>query len=142
MPLPEVLVAEFKMALTAFWRAEVSPVFVLEEEFPRSWLSDSLLELAKLDKIELIPLVLIPTPPANLDSDRLGRLMAYHSCYRQVGVFPLVLARISHRAGTLLGGCRKGGASQAAEKRWFFAFRFSGELIAGRFGLIRRDLRG
>ncbi|MGA3169076.1 MAG: hypothetical protein ABSF14_23505, partial [Terriglobia bacterium] len=33
-------------------------------------------------------------------------------------------------------------ALQAAEKRWFFAFRFSGELIAGRFGLIRRDLRG
>jgi hypothetical protein len=88
MPLPEVLVAEFKMALTAFWRAEVSPVFVLEEEFPRSWLSDSLLELAKLDKIELIPLVLIPTPPLRLGGKRRSRLMAYHSCYRQVGALP------------------------------------------------------
>jgi hypothetical protein len=73
MPLPEVLVAEFKMALTAFCSAEVTEELVLEElEFPRSWLSDSLLELAKLDKIELIPLVLIPTPPVSLDSSFRG----------------------------------------------------------------------
>jgi hypothetical protein len=76
------------MAFTAFWSAEVSPGFVLEEEFPRSWLSDSVPEPAKLDKIELIPLVLTLTPPLRLGGERRSRLMAYHSCYRQVGVLP------------------------------------------------------
>jgi len=65
MPLPEVLVAEFRMAFTASWMASVPLEFVeveLEElDCPRSWLSDSVLELPpKLDSSELMELVLIP----------------------------------------------------------------------------------
>ena len=49
MPLPEVLVAEFRMAFTASWIASFELEFVeveLEElDSPRSWLSDSVVEL-------------------------------------------------------------------------------------------------
>jgi hypothetical protein len=80
------------MAFTASWSSEVSlALVVLELEFPRSSASDSLLELPKLDKSELIPLVLIPTPPVILDSKRPGPLMGCHACHRQVEVFPLVI---------------------------------------------------
>jgi hypothetical protein len=63
MPLPEVLVAEFRMAFTASWIADV--VLELEEleelVSPRSSLSDSVVEpFSKLDRSELIELVLIP----------------------------------------------------------------------------------
>jgi hypothetical protein len=63
MPLPDVLVAEFRMAFTASWIASVPLEFVEVEELvpPNSWLSDSLVELLpKLDRSELIELVLIP----------------------------------------------------------------------------------
>lgn len=63
MPLPEVFVAEFRMAFTASWIAS-APLDVVDEEelvCPSSWLSDSVLELLpKLDRSELIELVLIP----------------------------------------------------------------------------------
>ncbi len=62
MPLPEVLVAEFRMAFTASWMAEVTLELVELEEVdcPRSSLSDSVELLPKLDRSELIELVLIP----------------------------------------------------------------------------------
>jgi len=63
MPLPEVLVAEFRMALTALWIASVVLEFVEldpdELDCPKSWLSDSVEELPKLDRSELTELVLI-----------------------------------------------------------------------------------
>jgi hypothetical protein len=56
MPLPEVLVAEFRMAFTASWiAAEVLELVALDVlDSPRSSASDS------LDRSELIPVVLIP----------------------------------------------------------------------------------
>src|SRR5208283_3202342 len=62
MPLPEVFVAEFRMALTASWMADVWFEFVeVVEVCPSSWLSDSVVEpVPKLDRSELIELVLIP----------------------------------------------------------------------------------
>jgi hypothetical protein len=63
MPLPEVLVAEFRMAFTASWIAAVPLELVeLEEaDCPRSSLSDWVVEpLSRLDRSELMELVLIP----------------------------------------------------------------------------------
>jgi hypothetical protein len=62
MPLPEVLVAEFRMAFTASWIAE--SVLELVEldvlDSPKSSASDSLVLGFKLDRSELMELVLIP----------------------------------------------------------------------------------
>jgi hypothetical protein len=74
MPLPAVLVAEFRMAFTASWIAD--EVFELVEvdvlDCPRSWLRDSVLELLpKLDRSELMELVLIPSSPLHLRTARL-----------------------------------------------------------------------
>src|SRR5208282_3534158 len=69
MPLPEVLVAEFRMAFTASWIASEELEFVEDAELvelvsPRSWLSDSVVEpLPRLDSSELMELVLIPLLP-------------------------------------------------------------------------------
>ena len=62
MPLPEVLVAEFRMAFTASWiAAEVLELVALDVlDSPRSSASDSLVLGFKLDRSELIPVVLIP----------------------------------------------------------------------------------
>jgi hypothetical protein len=62
MPLPEVLVAEFRMALTASWIAEFVLEFVELDvlDSPRSSASVSLVVGSKLDRSELIVLVLIP----------------------------------------------------------------------------------
>jgi hypothetical protein len=62
MPLPEVWVAEFRMAFTASWSADGILELVELEELvcPRSWLNDSVELLPKLDRSELIELVLIP----------------------------------------------------------------------------------
>ena len=63
MPLPEVLVAEFRMAFTAFWIAsellELVELDPDELDCPKSWLNDSVEELPKLDRSELTELVLI-----------------------------------------------------------------------------------
>src|SRR5208337_99193 len=62
MPLPEVLVAEFRMAFTAPWIASFSLELVELEEVdsPRSSLRGSLVVFPKLDRSELIELVPIP----------------------------------------------------------------------------------
>jgi hypothetical protein len=62
MPLPEVLVAEFRMAFTASWIAEFSLELVELEvvDSPRSSLSGSLVVFPKLERSEAIELVLIP----------------------------------------------------------------------------------
>src|ERR1039457_2002825 len=77
MPLPAVLVAEFRMALTASCTADVG--FEVEDpavlEAPRSWLSDGEELLSKLDRSELIELVLIPI--------LLRRRGTSHLCYRR-----------------------------------------------------------
>jgi hypothetical protein len=61
IPLPEVLVAEFRMAFTASWIAafwlELVELDVLDS--PRSSASDSVLLGLKADRSELMPLVLI-----------------------------------------------------------------------------------
>jgi len=58
MPLPEVLVAEFRMAFTAFL-LELVELDPDELDCPKSWLNDSVEELPKLDRSELTELVLI-----------------------------------------------------------------------------------
>lgn len=62
MPLPEVWVAEFRMAFTASWSADGVPELVELEEpvCPRSWLNDSVELPPKLERSEPIELLLIP----------------------------------------------------------------------------------
>jgi 50S ribosomal subunit-associated GTPase HflX len=77
MPLPAVLVAEFRMALTASCTADVELEVedAVVPEVPRNWLSDGEEPLSKLDRSELIELVLIPL--------LLRRRTTSHLCYRR-----------------------------------------------------------
>ncbi len=84
MPLPEVLVAEFRMAFTACWIAVEVLVFVEELDCPRSWLSVSVVLGFKADRSELIPVVLIPVSPLRPDRERHSRLVACQLEYRQI----------------------------------------------------------
>jgi hypothetical protein len=90
MPLPEVLVAEFRMASTASRIAAFSlEVEEVEEELvsPRSWLSDSLELPTKLDRSELMELVLIPLLLLRLGSARFDPWSSDQLSYRQIGNF-------------------------------------------------------
>src|ERR1035441_4017318 len=72
MPLPAVMVAEFRMALTASCTADVELEVedAVVPEVPRSWLSDGEELLSKLDRSELIELVLIPILLRRRGTDR------------------------------------------------------------------------
>jgi hypothetical protein len=82
MPVPEVPVAEFKMAFTALWIAVEVLVFVDELEVPRSWLSVSVVLGSNADSSEVIPLVLISGSPLRPVGERRRRLLPRQLMYR------------------------------------------------------------
>jgi hypothetical protein len=82
MPLPEVLVAEFKTALTAVWIADEAVDPELELSVPDVDALSS--KLAKLDRIELMLLVLMFTPPASFGHVPLRGRMPCQLWHRQI----------------------------------------------------------
>jgi hypothetical protein len=83
MPVPEVPVAEFRMAFTASWIAVEVLVELEELDCPRSSLSDSVLLEPKEDRSEVIPLVLISISPLRPASER-RRLLPCQPMYRWI----------------------------------------------------------
>ena len=78
------------MAFTASWIADEELELVELEvlDSPRSWANDSLVELeSKLDRSELIELVLIPSSPLRLGGLRRGQWSTCQSCNRQIWDF-------------------------------------------------------